>query len=180
MRSVGIRAMRRLARKEDGSAAIEFGLVAGPFLGLVFAILETAFVFFAGQTLETAVADSARLIMTGQAQTQGMGQTAFKDAVCARVFGLFDCANGLHIDVKTYPAFVDIDHTLPLDANGAFKNDMTYQPGGAGDIVVVRLFYQWPVYVSMLTNMSGNKRLLSSAAAFRNEPFGATSSPPSN
>ena len=56
---------------------------------------------------------------------------------------------------------------------------MTYQPGGPGDIVVVRLFYQWPIYVSLLSNMTGNNRLLVATSAFRNEPFGAPSPPPS-
>ena len=48
-------------------------------------------------------------------------------------------------------------------------------PGGPGEIVVVRLMYQWPVYVPTLgldvSNMAGNKRLLIATAAFRNEPF---------
>ena len=61
-------AARRLVRQQDGAAAVEFALIAAPFLALVFAIMETAIVFFAGQALETAAADSARLIMTGQAQ----------------------------------------------------------------------------------------------------------------
>ena len=55
---------------------------------------------------------------------------------------------------------------------------MTYQPGGPGDIVVVRLFYQWPIYVSLLQNMSGSKRLLIATAAFRNEPFGCQPASP--
>ena len=108
-----LRATRRLARKEDGAAAVEFGLVAAPFLLLVFAIMETAIVFFAGQALETAVADSARLIMTGQAQTQGFNQSAFKNAVCARIYGLFDCANGVYVDVKTY---TDLQQCRPQPA----------------------------------------------------------------
>jgi len=175
-----LRAVRRFGRKEDGSAAIEFGMVAAPFLALVFAIMETAFVFFAGQTLETAVADSSRLIMTGQAQTQGMNQSAFKTAVCAKIYGLFDCEGGVHIDVKTYPDFANVNLSNPLDGNGNFQSNQTYQPGGAGDIVVVRLFYQWPIYVALLQNMSGNKRLLVATAAFRNEPFGATPPTPPN
>ena len=170
-----VRAMRRLARKQDGAAAVEFGMVAAPFLLLVFAILETATVFFAGQTLETAVADSSRLIMTGQAQQKGFNQSAFKSAVCARIFGLFDCANGVSIDVKTFTNFGSIDLTPPLDSNGNFQNTQTYQPGGPGDIVVVRLFYQWPIYVSLLQNMAGHKRLLVATAAFRNEPYASTS-----
>jgi Flp pilus assembly protein TadG len=161
----------RLARKQDGSAAVEFSLVATPFLLLVFAIMETALVFFAGQTLETAVSDSSRLIMTGQAQQKGFDQAAFKNAVCAKIYGLFDCAGGVRIDVKKYPNFSSINLTPPLDANGVFQDNTGYQPGGPGDIVVVRLYYEWPIYVSILHNMSGNKRLLVATSAFRNEPY---------
>jgi Flp pilus assembly protein TadG len=177
MRLSGFAAARRLIRQQDGAAAIEFGLVAAPFLALVFAIMETAVVFFAGQTMETAAADSARLIMTGQAQTQGFDQAKFKEAVCARIYGLFNCNGGLFVDVKTYTAFSNINNSqLPLDANGNLQTgNFGYQPGGPGDIVVVRLMYQWPVYVSLLglnlSDMSGSKRLLMSTIAFRNEPY---------
>src|SRR5258706_8613053 len=88
-----LRAVRRFNRHEDGATAVEFGMILLPFLAMMFAIMETALVFFAGQTLETAVADSARLIMTGQAQTQSMNATTFKNAVCARIYGMFNCAN---------------------------------------------------------------------------------------
>jgi Flp pilus assembly protein TadG len=164
--------VRRLTRREDGTAAVEFGMVAAPFLLLVFAIMETALVFFAGQALETAVADSARLIMTGQAQTKGFDQAAFKNAVCAKIYGLFDCANGVSVDVQTYTSFAGVNLTPPLDASGNFQNNQGYNPGGPGSIVVVRLFYQWPIYVSLLQNMAGHKRLLIATSAFRNEPYG--------
>jgi Flp pilus assembly protein TadG len=169
-------AMRRLFRQQDGAVAVEFGLVAAPFLALVFAIMETAIVFFAGQALETAVADSSRLIMTGQAQSQSFNQAQFKAAVCQKVFGLFDCQNGVYVDVRTFTSFSNVSMTSPLDANGNFVDNTQYQPGGPSQIVVVRLFYQWPVYLSLLSftmqNMAGGKRLLVATAAFRNEPYG--------
>jgi Flp pilus assembly protein TadG len=173
-RLTGLRVVRRLARREDGAAAVEFAMVAAPFLAMVFAILETAMVFFAGQALETAGADSARLIMTGQAQTAGYDQTKFKQAVCAKIYGLFNCAGGLQVDVKSYPAFANVPTTKPI-TNGNLDNNFGYQPGGPGDIVVVKLMYQWPVYVSLLglnlSDLSGGKRLLMSTVAFRNEPY---------
>src|SRR3954454_7625312 len=138
-----VRAARRLLRRQDGAVAVEFGLVALPFLVLVFAILETAIIFFSGQALETAVADSARLILTGQAQTSGFDQAKFKTAVCQKVVALFDCAYGVYVDVKTFTSFDNVTMDSPLDANGNFVNS-AYNPGGPGDIVVVRLFYQWP------------------------------------
>jgi Flp pilus assembly protein TadG len=174
------RALRRFARQEDGATAVEFAMVATPFLALVFAIIETAIVFFSSQALETAVADSSRLIMTGQAQTAGFDQAAFKTAVCAKIFGLFDCQNGLYIDVKTFATFGDVTMPKPVDANKNFQNNFTYNPGVACNIVVVRLFYQWPVYAlgllgSNFSDMAGSKRLLTATAAFRNEPYGSTS-----
>jgi len=174
-RKMNARMVRRLVHREDGAAAVEFAMVAAPFLALMFAIMETALVFFASQTLETAVADSARLIMTGQAQSQSFSQAQFKTAVCAKIGGLFDCAGGLQIDVKTYSSFGSVDNSAPLDANGNLKTNFGYQPGGPGDIVVVRLMYQWPVYASLLGfnlgDMAGNKRLIMATAAFRNEPY---------
>ena len=47
--------LRRFARRQDGAAAVEFAFIAAPFLALLFAILETSLVFFAGQTLEAAL-----------------------------------------------------------------------------------------------------------------------------
>jgi Flp pilus assembly protein TadG len=169
--------MCRMLRDRSGATAIEFGMVAAPFLALTFAIFQTAIVFFAGQALETAAADSARLIMTGQAQTQGFDQTKFKQAVCARIYGLFNCNGSLYVDVKSYSAWSLVNTSLPVDASGNVQSDtFGYQPGGPTDIVVMRLMYQWPVYVSLLglnsmANSAGQQRLLMATVAFRNEPY---------
>jgi Flp pilus assembly protein TadG len=176
-RLLGCATMRKLIRQKEGSASVEFGLIAAPFLAMIFAIMETAVVFFAGQALETAAADSSRLIMTGQAQSSGYTAAQFKTAVCGKIYGLFNCASGLYVDVKTYTNFSNINNaTLPVDSSGNLQTgNFGYQPGGPGDIVVVRLMYQWPVYVSLLglnlTDMSGGKRLLMSTVSFRNEPY---------
>jgi Flp pilus assembly protein TadG len=169
------RLARRFVRQQDGVAAVEFAMVAVPFLALTFAILETALVFFAGQTLETAVTDAGRLIMTGQAQTQGWSKDDFKTQVCNRIFGLFDCVNGVYVDVQTYTSFAAINQTPPV-VNGVFdQTKLNYNPGNPGDIEVITLYYQWPIYFSPfgidLANLSNNKRLLVATAVFCNEPF---------
>ena len=131
-------------------------------------------VFFAGQVRKRR-GDSARLIMTGQAQNQSFDQSKFKEEVCARVFGIFNCSGGIHIDVKTYTSFASVDTSPPIDSNGNLIQNFGYQPGLPGDIVVVRLFYQWPVYVPLLgfnlADMAGGKRLMAATVAFRNEPY---------
>jgi len=176
-RLIRIVSPRRFLRRDDGSVAVEFGLVMVPFFAVMFAIMETALVFFAGQTLETAAADASRLIMTGQAQNHSpaLTQQTFKDAVCARIYGLFNCASGVYVDVRKYADFASVSMASPLDANGNLVNNFVYQAGGPGDIVVVRLFYQWPITISLLglnlSNMSGGNRLLVATAAFKNEPY---------
>jgi Flp pilus assembly protein TadG len=172
-----VRLARRFVRQQSGIAAVEFGMVAAPFLALIFAILETSVIFFAGQALETAVADSGRLIMTGQAQQQGFDQAAFKNSVCAKIYGLFDCANGIFIEVKSFPTFAAITTPAPtIDSNGNIVNNFGYDPGNPCSIVLVRLFYQWPVYVSLLGlgDGGGTKRMLIATSAFRNEPYGTS------
>lgn len=172
-----LRRMRAFGRRQDGAAAVEFAIVAAPFLAMLFAILETALVFFAGQTLETAVADSGRLILTGQAQTQGFNQAAFKDAVCTKIYGLFDCKNNMIVDVKKYTDFASVDLSRPVDDQGKVK-PASYNPGGPCEIVVVRLVYEFPVYLAYmgfnLADMNGNKRLLVATSVFRNEPYAGT------
>ena len=169
------RVARRFGRAQEGAAAVEFALVAVPFLALTFAIMETALVFFSGQTLEAAAAASARLIMTGQAQTAGFSATAFKQAVCNQIFGLFDCANGVTVDVKSYTNFAAINTTPPITNGQLDTTNVAYSPGGPGNIVVVTLYYQWPIYVTLLgdklDNLNGNNRLLVATNVFRNEPY---------
>jgi Flp pilus assembly protein TadG len=190
-----VRAIRHLLRGEAGSATVEFAIVAVPFLALVFAILETAFIFFAQQALENAAATAGRLIMTGQAQQnyQGSGQpmtaSQFKTAACAAISGILNCNSSLIVDVQTYPSFAAANSAnataAPLNAQGVLQinpNNPPFNMGGPGDIVVVVLMYQWPAWVTLpgLTSLmdlaSGSNqpatgRLLMATAVFMNEPY---------
>ena len=147
------------------------------FFALIFAIIESALVFFAGQVLETGTQDSARLMMTHQAQDSGMTQAQFKTDLCNRVAVLFACAN-VYVDVKTYTSFSTVTITDPIDGSGNFVNSFTYQSSNPGDTVVVRAFYQWPLFVTKLGYNIANigrgttspYRLLAATAAFQVEP----------
>jgi Flp pilus assembly protein TadG len=167
--------LRRFGRNRKGAAAVEFALVAPMFFAVLFAIIEMALVFFASQILETVTQDTSRLIMTGQAQNAAFTQAQFKNAVCAKLVTMFDCVNGVSIDVKSYPQFSSVDISDPIDAGKNFVPPNNYLPGGPGDIVVVRLFYKWPLYVTGLgfniANVGTNQKLLTATAAFQNEPY---------
>jgi Flp pilus assembly protein TadG len=172
------------ARNQNGAAALEFAIVAAPTIALTLAILQTALAFFAGQVLETAVAESSRLILTGQAASMTQGQ--FATAVCGSpgyptatwsLSFLFNCAN-LMIDVNTANSFTASNTSMPtLTFNGSNQvtNTWSYNIGGPGDIVVVRVMYQWPVFLgplglSLSNEANGNLELMATAA-FKNEPY---------
>jgi len=167
--------LSRFRRNRGGSTAVEFALVMPIFFALLFAIIESALMFFASQVLETVTQDSARVIMTGQAQNASFTQAQFKNLVCSNVVAMFDCVNGISIDVQSYSAFASVNITDPIDAGKNFVPPNNYLPGGPGDVVVVRLFYQWPLFVTgfgfNLANVGTNKRLLTATAAFQNEPY---------
>lgn len=170
------KALRRFRRNRRGSAAVEFALVAPVFFALLFAIIETAIIFFAGQVLETVTQDSARMIMTGQAQNLSYTQAQFKTYVCGRINVLFDCVNGIYVDVQSYGTqFSNVSITPPIDSSGNCVPPTNYNPGGSSNIVVVRLFYKWPLFVTGLgyniANCNNSMRLLTATAAFQNEPF---------
>ena len=167
----------RFRRNRRGSAAVEFALVAPVFFALLFAIIETALMFFADQVLETGVQETGRLIYTSQTQAAGTSQVDFKQGLCDRVAAMFTCAN-LYVDVRSYPKGTAFTITDPIDAGGNFVNNFVYQPPANGDTtstVVVRAFYQWPLFVTGLgynianigRGSSNSARLLAATAAFR-------------
>ena len=168
--------LRRFARNRKGSAAVEFALVAPVFIALLFAIVETAIMFFASQILETVTQESARQIMTGQAETAGYTATTFlTKVVCQQIPAVLSCAN-IGVDVESDPSqFTNLSVTLPV-TNGVFDpTKLNFNMGGSCSVVLVTLYYQWQMVVTGLgyniSNLNGNKRLLSATAAFRNEPY---------
>lgn len=170
------REVRRFGRHKDGVTVVEFGIVIFPFLAILFAIVEIALVFFASQVLETATADSARRIMTGEVQNTKMSEADFKADLCSRLHAMFNCATGVKIDVKKAASFASANLSTPLDADGNLDTSgFGWQPGVQGDIVIVRVTYEWPIFVRdfgfNLATLPSGKRLLMSTAAFRNEPY---------
>ena len=171
------RGVRGFGRNQSGASAVEFALVALPLMFLLLGILQVGVVFFANFALEDATERGARLVRTGQAQSQGFDAAKFKSEVCKYLIAPVSCA-GLKLDIRSYSSFggAAADLTDPLDSSGNMKPNFSYDPGVGGDVVIVRAFYELglaaelPALIS-LGNMGNGSRLLVATAAFRNEPF---------
>lgn len=165
--------LRRFRKANRGVTAVEFSLLALPFFSLLLATFEATAMFFASVSLETGAADASRLVRTGQVQTQDLSRQDIRDTVCDAMF--MGCDARMQIDVRRFDSFTNVNFSDPLTADGDLRTDLMFQPGGPGDIILVRVFYTWdivtPVIGGVMSNMADGRRLLISSTAFRNEPF---------
>ncbi|MDR3512166.1 MAG: pilus assembly protein [Caulobacteraceae bacterium] len=170
----------RLAEGRRGSAAVEFAMVALPFLALIMGILEISMIYLVSTTLENATADAARQIRTGQLQTAGGATSAgFVTTICGELTWLgSNCSNNLHVDVRTFASFSNITQASPIKNGVIDTTALQFTPGTAGQIVLVRAFYQWTLFTPLLdgiaAQMNGGSTLLTATAAFKNEPYSNT------
>jgi Flp pilus assembly protein TadG len=169
-------------RDSKGATAVEFALIAAPFLALIAGLIQVFLLFFAQSLLENAVRASARQILTGQAQTadaslsSAAAMAAFHQTVCNNANVLFVCT-ALMVDVEVANNWSSANTGMPVltyDSNGNVTNTWQFNPGNAGDIVVVRVVYLWPVFFGQLAfnmaNQANGTREIMASAAFQNEP----------
>lgn len=177
LRRRGDAVAQSLGRDARGNTLIEFAMVAAPLFALMLAIIETSIVFFAQQGLETATEAAARSLLTGQAQQAALTQAQFKQTACAALPGFLDCSR-LMVDVQSASSFSAVSTTRPtitFDSNGKVTNTFNFTTGGAGDIVIVRLMYIWPLPTGplgfTLDNLPGSQRLMVATSVAKTEAY---------
>ena len=116
------RFVRRFKKSDGGATAVEFALVAFPFISLLGITMETGLLMFTEYTLQASVQDAARLIRTGQAQSAAMSASAFKTKICSTAGIIIDCTGGVTVYVRSDPTFAALRAALPVFTNvGAIK-----------------------------------------------------------
>lgn len=168
--------LRRRRRRREGSTAVEFALVALPFFILLFGILEIGLLLLVDALAETAVSDAARQVRTGIAQEQAMKPEDIKARLCANM-SVFagDCPDRAFIDIRVVKDFSKKPEGDPM-ATGVFDPSvLTYEPGGPGDKVLVRVWYEQPIITPFIaqavSRTSDHRVMLTTTLAFRNEPY---------
>jgi Flp pilus assembly protein TadG len=174
----GARTVARFCLSRGGTTAVEFALIAPPFLALLIAILQLASYLFAQQALQTAVVAAGRLILTGQVQNAGLTQSQFRtNDVCPLLPTMFTCSN-LYVNVQTYSNFSGASTTIPslsISSSGAVSGTGAYSLGGPGEVMVLQLVYPWKVITgplgALLPNFSNGYTEIMGITAFRVEPY---------
>lgn len=170
--------LSRFRADREGATAIEFAMVALPFLMLLFGIVAVGLYFFTVFTIENAVEQASRLLRTGQAQQAGYTAAQFKSKVCEFVPGHIDCNGKLQVNVLSYADTTNITpESLPtcLSATGQLSTDTNFAPGTASEVVLVWVCYEWELAGKLpflhLGNMAGGSSLIQATTVFRTEPF---------
>jgi Flp pilus assembly protein TadG len=174
-------AVHRFARAERGATAVEFALTLLPFSVLMFGIFELATVFLVSANLQAATEIAARKIRTGEFQQSGGAKTAFRTELCSRMAWVSGCTSDLLVESQTFASFASLAADAP-QLPETFNDDATFEetptcwsPGKPTDIVLVRIYYRWrlvtPGLNRTLQNMGDGTRLITTATAFRNEPY---------
>jgi Flp pilus assembly protein TadG len=168
--------LRALAKEERAATAVEFAMLITPVVSLILASLQLSIIFFADQVLQSCAMASGRELMTGQVQQAGDTQAQFKTVVCNNAPILFTCGN-IMVDVQSATDYSTLNTTAltpTYNAQGQVTNTWSYSTGGPGDIVILRVMYDWPVVAAPLfpglANSNGS-HLLVATTVFKNEPY---------
>lgn len=185
--------LREFVRSRDGTAAIEFALLAIPYFLIIFAILETFVAFTAEQVISNAVDTLSRQIRTGQITASNTTQQQFRQAFCNEISVLITCSSSeaatpssLYLDVESYTSFAAMPTTVPRQSSTDPYSDLkttgfAFAPGGAKSMNMVRAYYRWQIMTDLLRPYLTNIRpsdgsmpttyLIVSTAAFQNENY---------
>lgn len=163
------RAHKAFRRDEQGATAVEFALIAPLLFLALFSMVEIGMLAMISSGLDNAVFETSRRIRTGRDDGPASA-AAFEDQVCARMAGnANDCRSRLTISVQKFDRFADANAIVEARPAGEFNT------GSAGDIIIVKADYVWPMLTPFISNAYGHDEpmtvTLASRAAFKNEPY---------
>jgi Flp pilus assembly protein TadG len=158
------RFLKKARRDQNGGAAVEFALVAMPFIGLTIAVIELGIFFFASRYFEDGVFNASRKVMTQNLGTTSIC-TAFKNEIAANFPSWIDPAS-IVLTVKSNTSFGGGATTVDLNAGGC-----TF--GTPGQVVTITATYPYPFRgfrIAVGGTLWGANIDLSVSTAFRVEP----------
>jgi hypothetical protein len=166
-----------LLRDEDGATAVEFGMIATPFLLFVLGILGMGLYYLALISLEYGVESAARKIRTGEAEKGALTVGGFKSLVCAAAFGI-DCSK-VTVIIKSEKTWSDIvppscvTNGSQTPSSGNATDALSKYSGSASQVVLVTACYHWTIAdrFKFMKFSDSDQTILQAATAFKNEPY---------
>jgi Flp pilus assembly protein TadG len=186
-----LRNARVFFRERSAVVAVEFAMIGAPFLLMILEIFQSALFVYCSGMLDHAAQAAARKIMTGSLQNGSLTAAQFRtNLLCPQLPATMPRGNVI-VYIQTfseaaYPggfySFVTAQTAIvipPLD-----NSQTAFCPGGSGQYVYLQVFYAIPligaIWLPAVTATFNGKtvKLVSAAAAFKNEPYQSTYTPP--
>lgn len=174
-----------------GTTAVEFGLLALPFLAIICAVMELGYANFENEMLANAVTGAARAMLTGNLQAANVttAQQFVSNYLCpttGRKLPMnFNCSN-LIVDVRPATTFATGDTSNDFYASTSNE----FCPGQPGQIIVMRVAYPLPAIMPLnlfnrtagvVTNvpgLTGSFHILEASALFEEENYSGSYTSP--
>lgn len=143
----------------DGALAIEFSMLAVPFMLTAVAIIEMAIYFAASILIHEGMLDASRMVRTGSLQSSGsveQQREAFLDAVCDRADMFVDC-NDFQYQVRKLSSFSD-NITPVLNEEGDLADPALFEGDQitAGCIGLLRVMYPYTFMTPVFREFFGD------------------------
>jgi hypothetical protein len=173
----------RWVRDQRGTSAIEFAMVALPFLFFTVGLIGIGLYFFTMTSLSYGAEAATRQIRTGQAQKGAITVSQFKNLVCLAAGSYIDC-NKLSVLIQSGDQWSDITPQPCVDSTGnqiastgAGTDSVATYTGAASQVVLVTLCYTWDLaqtfpFLKLGKNSNGTgSAVVQATTAFRTEPY---------
>lgn len=177
-----------------GATAVEFALVAPPLLLLLLTIIDLGVMLATQSVLDGAARDAARMIRTGQVQTQSSPITTFQNQLCADMTPLVStatCQSSVYFQSQSFGNFGSVSFSsCNQNANQIGSGTVcNFSTGSGGQIIAVRATYNYPLIIAWVggcltggscwfglgtqpgSTAGTNTVPLISTVIFQNEPF---------
>lgn len=168
------RFLNRWIRHKEGTTAIEFSLMAIPYIFLTLGIIELSIMYASASLLEGATSSAARLIRTGQIQQSGANpEDAFRTAMCDYATVLINC-NDIVIESIPLTSFTDYNSMQPQYDEDGNMVSQGFNAGGSNDKILIRVAYRYTMMTPFIgTLLAGptNSRLFMSTIVLQSEPY---------
>lgn len=169
-----MRIVRQFIGDRKGSAAIEFAILALPFMVLIFAIIEIALMFFIDSGLDAALHKTVRQVRVGIAKNASWDLATFKSTLCGQLSYSFSCSSNLLVRAVVVTDMSSVTKANPI-VNGTLTVTQDFNIGNSGDYVLIQAFLPYDPVLKLYTFAGGRltdgRYVLAAAELFRNEPF---------
>lgn len=173
-----MKAFRHYLTADDGVTAIEFSMLAAPFIFTLVTIVELALMFTSASMIEASTYKASREIRVGAIQqatpNPEQQEQLFRQALCAEAVVLINC-DSIIVEAVNIGAFTNHElYEAQFDDNGLLLSQ-GFDPGGVNDVILIRSFARYrfstPLVGYLLGSGESGAMDFMSTVVLRTEPY---------